>query len=618
MHEVSEAFKLASHSATQRHKIELYLTNPLVASAPTVKLTDDHIEAGTLEVVNQCSDSKDLAPGAVYIGQMSVTIASMTPYISPFTRGQWVGGIARLVFKILIDEAGDTWESIPVGQYEIASAIHTDRGVKIVAYDFMSRLDKPIDTEVVYGIPWQVITAICHACGIEFAQSPFDIQYFPNANEILGLYPDSGISTYREMLSAIVQTLGAFATVGRDGKLYVKRFGETPTDTINTDQRYTGAKFSDYTTKYTHLTDGTNEDGLTYEWGDYSGATVSLGGNPFLMYGEEDDRNRQHIAILNEIKRWKYIPFTATTLCGVEYDLGDVIRFEGGLAGGVCDGIINKFVWKYKKGYTMNGYGTNPNLSKVSRTSKATKSAQSQAKAALLRFFRYSNLGEISWTAEGMEHVEDEKTVGFIDFVSTGETIAEFWAQFQLRSTTWFGEINDAIIITRAYMDDELVAEVKELLEYPRTPRTQTPFYETILGTETVESNSHRLKFTIQILNCWERQVYEDFIIDVGGVRATLKGQGLKEEREWDGQLKFEEDVRKIGVGLEVSSISDSGAGLEIVPLIALTFSDAIEPATVGIEASTEYTEAFYYSKEQNADVVVCGDGMVAADNRLI
>ena len=461
MYNVSYDYKVATHSTTQRHRIELKLSNPYVASSVPITLTDDHIEAGTLEVVNQCSDQKDLSPGAVYVGQMSVTIANTTPYISPFLRGQWVGGLCELSFFLLVDEEAGVWEKIPMGFYEIASATWTDRGVKIVAYDFMSRFDKPIDTEIVFGIPWQIVTAICQACGVAYGQTAYDVQNYPNANEILGLYPESGISTYREMLSAVVQCVGGFATIGRDGKLYVRRFGDpqNAVDTFDTDQRIVGAKFSDYSTNYSHLVDGQNEDGLAYEWGDYSGATVNLNGNPFLMYGDEDTRNRQHLAILNEIKRWKYVPFTTSILCGAEYDLGDILRFVGGVAGSLSVGLVNKITWKYKKSYTLNGFGINPRLATLGKRGSG-KGSSSSKNGSSQKYFKVTNLGDISWITEGYEHASDEKTVGVIDFVSSGENIGEFWAQFQLYANTWTGAMDEAHIRTRAYLDGEMVAEV--------------------------------------------------------------------------------------------------------------------------------------------------------------
>lgn len=620
MYNVSYAYKVATHSQSQKHKIELRLSNPYVASSVPITLTDDHIEAGTLEVVNQCSDQKDLSPGAVYIGQMSVTIANTTPYISPLQRGQWVGGLVELTFKLLVDEETDTWERIPMGFYDIASATWTERGVKIVAYDFMNRFDKLIDTEVVFGIPWQIVTAICQACGVAYGQAATDIQNYPNANEILGLYPDSGITTYREMLSAVVQCVGGFATVGRDGKLYVKRFNDPSmaVDTFDTDQRFAGSKFSDYVTKYTHLTDGTNEEGLVYEWGDYSGATVALGGNPFLMYGDEDARNKQHRAILEEIRGWKYVPFTTTILCGAEYDLGDILRFVGGIAGTLSVGLVNKIVWKYKKGFTISGFGVNPKITRLSDRSSGKGSAKSKSSA--LDYFRIKNLGDISWIADGYEHASDEKTVGFIDFVSSGDNVAEFWTQVQLHANTWTGAHQGAHIRTRAYMDNELVAEVIDTLTTAGIyDYADIPIYETLLGSETVEAKPHRIEFTVQILDCWEDPTWVDFYIPAGGFRATLKGHGLKQEKDWDGNFKYEDYVSEETIKIITPDITDTFGGIAMLTPMPINLVDvgALDQ-DIGIKTEGLVEGDFALTKSLDPKWPICGDGFIMNNNELL
>ena len=620
MYNVSQAYRVASQLTSQRHKVELRLSNPLVAASVPITLTDDHIEAGTLEVVNQCSDQKDLTPGAVYIGQMSVTIANTTPYISPLMRGQWVGGLIQLTFKLLVDEEQDIWESVPVGFFEISSATWTEKGVKVVAYDYMNKFDKALRHEMFVGIPWQIIDAICRDCGVGFGQSKYDVQYFPNANEILAIMPESGISTYREMLSAIVQCVGGFATIGRDGMLYIRRFGnvEQPTATFDADHRYDGAKFSDYVTKYTRLTDGQDEDGNIYEWGDSTGATISFGGNPFLTSDNEAVRNRQHMAILNEIKNWKYVPFTATVLCGVEYDLGDIINFVGGIAGITSVGIINKYVWKYKKGYTMSGFGANPKLASYS-SGKGSGSGSGKSGGSLIRYFRVENLGELSWMADGIDHAEDEKLVGVIDFVSSGDNVTELWSQIQLHALTWTAALDSAHIITRAYMDDELIAEVIDTLEAPRVVTDDIPFYETILASDTVEARPHRLKVTVQILDCWDGPTWTDFFIDVGGFRATLKGQGLTEESEWDGNFKFEDTVSGVNVEIVAPELTDEFKGFTMLTPIPVSLSETGElgqRASISIEGITEGD--FAIIKSLDPKWPICGDGFIMNNNELL
>lgn len=620
MYEVSSAYLNAMKNTVQRHKLDLYLQNPMQGTVEA-RLGDDNIEAGSFEYVNQCSDQKDMILGSVYIGQVTFTIATFGVF-NIFVRGQWVGGIVRPVFRMLVDEENDTWEDVPIGIFEIASATWSERGLKIVAYDIMSKFDKPLRNEVYLGIPFQIVSAICNSCGVEFGQEAYELQEYPNANEVLGLYPENGAKTYRDLLSWISAAVGGFATAGRDGKLYIRRFSEPSryVDTIDTDHRYTGAQFSDYTTNYTRITDGADEEGNPYSWGSSGGVTIDLGGNPFIAYGSNVYIDRQHQAILSEVQKWNFTPFSSSMLGNPAYDLGDSLKFTGGLAGNNgCYVSICKQVWKYKKSYTVSGVGKNPKLSLADTSSKSVNRLEKQGKAATVRYFRSENIGEYSWMAEGIEHVADEKIVGFIDFVASGDNIIEYWAQVQLHAKTWTGALERARIITRAYMDDELMAEVIDTLEPPRVESGDIPFYETILASTTVEPKPHRVKLTVQILDCWYTPTWTDFTANIGGIRAVLKGQGLTTEKDWDGNLKFEDNISLETIKIVTPNITDTFGGITMLTPMPINLVDvgALDQ-DIGIKTEGLVEGDFALIKSLDPKWPICGDGFIMNNNELL
>ena len=62
--------------------------------------------------------------------------------------------------------------------------------------------------------------ALCStACGVELAQTQAEIEALPNGSELLSIYPENDIETYRDVLYFTAQVLGGFFCINRAGKL---------------------------------------------------------------------------------------------------------------------------------------------------------------------------------------------------------------------------------------------------------------------------------------------------------------------------------------------------------------------------------------------------------------
>ena len=55
-----------------------------------------------------------------------------------------------------------------------------------------------------------------------------EIEALPNGSELLSIYPENDIETYRDVLYFTAQVLGGFFCINRAGKLEFRQYGETP------------------------------------------------------------------------------------------------------------------------------------------------------------------------------------------------------------------------------------------------------------------------------------------------------------------------------------------------------------------------------------------------------
>lgn len=130
-------------------------------------------------------------------------------------------------------------------------------------------------------------------CHVELAQTKEEIEALPNGTELLGIYQDNDIESWRDFLYYLAQTLGCFAVIDRYGKLSLTSYGSTPVMTIDIRHRFSSS-FSDFVTRYTAVS-STNKKTETAEY--YAkdpddGLTMNLGVNPLLQFGLEETRTR--------------------------------------------------------------------------------------------------------------------------------------------------------------------------------------------------------------------------------------------------------------------------------------------------------------------------------------
>ena len=207
-------------------------------------------------------------------------------------------------------------EIVPIGKFTIQKPIEDDEfKVKIKATDYMKKFEdnKYDGSNLTYPKTMlEVLEDICQKAGVELGSTSF-----LNSEKQIAVYDNT--VTARTYLGYIAEQAGGFAVIGRDGKLYIKTFGE---DTIN----FNVDLFGDFTwgdkLKVSRVS---YEDGIqNYKFGDETQATVFIDQNNMYIVDSEQVEN-----IYNQIKDFEVYTFEGETIIDSAYDIGDILVIDG-------------------------------------------------------------------------------------------------------------------------------------------------------------------------------------------------------------------------------------------------------------------------------------------------
>jgi hypothetical protein len=317
---------------------------------------DDVHNIVSCNISKQISGQK-LDIGTVYIGQ--ITAELILPSVS---RYELYG--KTIETSVIVDGASDV---IPMGIFTIRKATQTADHINITGYDNMSKFE---DTNFSLAnadikLPYEWLTVMCTACGVELGSTSEEISALPNGNRRTG-FADvvTDAKTWRDVLSYLGAYLGSYAYIGRDGKLYLGQYRSVENDTVPANFRGS-SNLSDYRTTYNGIYNISKSDGLQ-EYVDNEnedGLVLDLGTNPFLQFTEQENR----LSALQEIiDLWNgvyYVPYDAEIPLIPTYDVGDVLKFVDKQADEYDIGVITQIVYNSSEGsMTVKCTGDNPKL----------------------------------------------------------------------------------------------------------------------------------------------------------------------------------------------------------------------------------------------------------------
>ena len=620
MYPVSEAFLRAVQENTRRY----YWTGKITTKGGAVyPFGYEDIVKGSGYVSAQCCGSAEIELGTVYAAEMGVTLFSQ---IDRYT----LDG-ARVELSYHLRVADGSFEEVPMGIFEVSEANRTAHCLELKAYDYMLRFEKSFNGFESVGNAWAFLELCCKSCGVEMENTRAEIESMPNGREMLSIYPENDIGTYRDVLFFVGQVLGGFFCINRRGRLELRKYGAEPVAEVQGRHRFSSS-FSDFITRYTAVS-STNLRTQTAEY--YAletddGLTTNLGVNPLLQFGLEETRRQLCGNILADLSVVNYVPFDSSTIGNPALDLGDVLTFSGGQADGEQVTCITSFQCRIGGRQSLKCVGKNPRLAQAkSKNDKNISGLLNQIEAGKVGIHTFTN-------ASAYTVAEDNVRIISIEFAAKEETHVQFFGQAVVdvravqaeRTASASGSIvipipaagTDAGAETGGTGDSagedegsagdgpgagESTEDVTVEVELPVTwtEDGKAVAYVTyefndseILAhrpAETWGSGKHILSLYYPIdnlvpnitntFNVYLRTEGGTGEIGTGACIASISGQGMAAAAAWDGTVTVEESVSRFafGGGLGMKGVAGE-MGIETMELVRKSYADSIGKALVG------------------------------------
>lgn len=484
-----------------------------------------------LNYTNRNSDTSDISFGSVYIGQLQLSVTGIN-----IPRGSWRGQVINLEYGLEFPDHSIEW--IPIGVFKVVKAEWNETSISLTANDIIADLDQPFSITQTTGTVFDLVSLACQLCGIGFARTEQEIRSLPNGTELLSLYPNNDIKTVRDFIGALAQVIGGYATATRDGKLTLRSWNESQLVISLKDRvRIIGTVFSDYSTSYSGISIVNIEDQTTSYYSNESGvgSVINLGSNPLLQYGSNEVKTRQRQAIADVTEDMTWTPFRIALLNNPVYDLGDIVKCIGGVAGSeVLYCCIMDIDWSFKQTISLQGYGSDPALASAkSKTDKIISGLISKTSENEVIFHTFENAQDFELDDDV---IEDLLT---LRFATINPKIVNIWHEINLDVTA--DPLGDGVVECQAfyYLDDELIS------------------YSPVTTWDNDGLHLLHLMYFIQNLEGGTAHKWNVKLkvkggtatIDVGDIHASLYGQGLVASDSWDGILDIFDEISLSGHG---------------------------------------------------------------------
>ncbi len=607
MYPVSEAFLQAVQGNTRKY----YWTGKITTVAGVeYSFTQEEIVKGSGYITAQCCGNSEIELGAVYAAEMGI---SLFLDIDRYTLED-----AKVELTYHLRLADGSYEAVPLGIFEVSEANRTAHVLELKAYDYMLRFDRDFNGFETIGTAYGMMTLCSTACGVELAQSQAEIEGLPNGSELLSIYPENDIETYRDVLHFTAQVLSGFFCINREGRLEFRQYGNTPVMEILQKHRFSSS-FSDFVTRYTAVS-STNLRTQTAEYyalEEDDGLTMNLGINPLLQFGLEETREELCRNILTALSVVNYVPFDSDTIGNPALDLGDVLTFSGGQADSQQITCVTSFTVKIGGRQSLKCVGKNPRLSQAkSKNDKNISGLLNQIEAGKIGIHTFTN-------ASAYTLGETNVRVISIEFASKEENHAQFFGQVVVdaaaqaverianasgtivvpfASATTGSEANTGTESTEeGTAADSTDVSVDVSLPVAWSEDGKVICYVTFelndveillhRPAETWHSGKHILSLYYPIenvvpnitntFNVYLRMENGSGTVGIGDCIASISGQATAATAAWDGKITIEETAAlfSIGGGLTAKSFTDAIA-VETMELVQRNYSDTITGRT--------------------------------------
>lgn len=521
MYPVSDAFLEEIAKNTRRFRWAGTITT---TAGRTYEFTNKDIVSGSAYVSRQCCGSSEIELGSVYAAEMGITLYSD---IDRYTLDD-----AEITLSFFLSLPDGTEEEVPMGIFIVSEADRNVNTVAITAYDRMLLLEKDLSLNASSGTAYEYIHMACSVCGLVMEQSKAEVEAMPNGKEVLGVYEDNDMETYRDLVYYAAQVIGCVCQINRSGRLELIPYGGEPVLDVGWEQRFEST-YSDFVTRYTGLSivHLSNEKTKYYATDTDDGLTMSLGSNPLIQLGTAATRKTIAENILGAISAVSYVPFDSKTIGNPALDPMDVIRLSGGHADAEQCSCITSVKYNVNGKQELKCVGKNPRLASAkSKTDKEISGLLSQAESDKTVVYNFINATEFK---VGTNRTQVLK----ITFTATEDTSAMFLAEVLLSAENDDGGVS--VLTVTYYMNDVELSTFSPRQSLIEGEHTLTLFLPV---PDVAENSANSLAMSLSMAG-------GTAMIGEGQIRATISGQGLvAEQGEWDGTVSASDTLPAVTV----------------------------------------------------------------------
>lgn len=548
MFNVSNSYREVTNKGFFKGRVAGTMT---LENGKTVTIDDSNIINGSLSIDNKCVNNSEFCLGAVYVGQMSVTL-----YHPTIDRYSLYNAQVQLSYFLTLDDG--TEEEVPLGVFFVDKPSRSRKLIQLKCYDAMTKFDTSVEEDS-WGFPYALLTLACEKVGVELANTEEQILAMCNGDKDFSLN-SARINTYRDLLSYLSTMLGGFATINRLGQLEIRQFHTTPDLSISARQR-TSSTVNDYETFFKSVRARFVAESNFYPYVETdedmtTGLELDLGDIP-IVQGMEEFKHEVLQNVLTVIKGIRYVPSSFNMISDPTIDLGDGLTLEN--ANNTSESvfvIVTGIKWSHHKEQSVTSDGTDallPNVSDSSKKQLDSMEAQIQAKSLVVKTFTNAN---------------DVKING------RDETIIRMaWSAFESTTAIFFATVPvemyaDGYIVLTYMRSLDKVGQLTKYLPRGKHFLTFTNYIASeadeqvtfiVQGrTEYFESDTRKQNAKIISLKDYiENQTYVEQPVDTsvpeafvgaGEVRASVFAQGLNATEAWDGTLEFSETVGIVSI----------------------------------------------------------------------
>lgn len=564
MYPTSDAYKKEIKKNSRKFT---WTGNILLKDGTILPFSNKEILKGSGYIHRSCSGSSELEIGTAYATEFGLSL------FSDINRYSFENAKVELFYHLTLSTGMK--ETIPMGIFDVTEANRSKKIIELKGYDYMLRFDKNFPLTDTFGTAYELLSLSCEKCKVAFGMTEEDVKAFVNGTEILAIYQDHDIETYRDFIHYISQVLGGFAQINREGELVIKTYGKSATTSLDASERFSSS-VSDFKTYFTAI----NSTNVKTKIAEYyalekdDGLTMNLGINPLMQLGLPEKRTRMCESLLDEIANIHHTPFDVLSIGDPSFDVGDKIILTFKEEG--IESLITDMEYKINGKHRILGVGKNPYLSKAkSKNDKNIVGILNQIESEKLVVHAYSNYTTFSLNAVDTPIIR-------IEFASNKETEALFNASVLLNVICDIEEetrkIKKKVMLQEEVKKEDGTShdppqfiEKEEIQEVEIIDRVEVPtrlvityvFNDTRIEhhvpRETYLSGDHILNLFYPLTKLQE-QTMNNFsvlirlesgqaLIGKDSAIASISGQSLGSTEVWDGKLRIDESWHKICLG---------------------------------------------------------------------